>query len=72
VKQFLQGRWCRLKPLDSEEHGDDLCEAVVGPDATRLHRHLADPTPASRADIDAWLVPKAASDDPMFFAVIDR
>ncbi|SIO34454.1 Protein N-acetyltransferase, RimJ/RimL family [Rhodovulum sp. ES.010] len=72
ARQVLQGRWCRLEPLDPERHGDDLYDAVAGPHAARLHRYLADPIPTSRADFDTWLVPKAASGDPMFFAVIDQ
>lgn len=71
-RQTFEGRYCRLEPLNPAAHGDQLYEAVSGPEAERLHRFLADPIPTSRADFDSWLIPKAASADPMFFAVIDR
>jgi RimJ/RimL family protein N-acetyltransferase len=71
-RQTFEGTWCRLEPLDPARHGDQLHEAIAGPEAERLHRYLADPIPASRADFDSWLIPKSASADPMFFAVIDR
>jgi len=71
-RRVFEGRWCRLEPLDPGRHGDELFEAVAGAEAERLHRFLADPIPASRAEFDAWLVPKSASADPMFFAVLDR
>jgi len=57
--------------LDPELHGDALFEAVSGEQPGGLHRYLSDPIPASRAEFDAWLIPRASSPDPMFFAVID-
>ncbi len=68
----LEGRYTRLEPLDPARHGDELYEAVSGSEAVRLHQWLADPIPSSRSDFDSWLVPKAASTDPLFFAVIDK
>jgi RimJ/RimL family protein N-acetyltransferase len=70
--QVFEGQYCRLEPLNPARHGDQLFEAITGPEAERLHRYLADPIPTSRANFDTWLIPKAASTDPMFFAVIDR
>lgn len=71
-RRSFEGHWCRLEPLDPERHGDELFEAVSGEETSRLHRFLADLIHKSRTDFDAWLVPKAVSADPMFFAVIDR
>ena len=69
---MLEGRYARLEPLDAARHGDGLYEAVSGPEAAQLHRGLPDQVPASRAEFSAWLIAKAASDDPLFYAVIDR
>jgi RimJ/RimL family protein N-acetyltransferase len=71
-RRLFEGRYARLEPLDPGRHGNQLFEAVGGPEAERLHRWLPDPVPASRAAFQRWLVEKAASADPMFFAVIDR
>jgi RimJ/RimL family protein N-acetyltransferase len=68
----LDGRYVRLEPLDPARHGDELYEAVSGPETVRLHRWLPDSSPLSRAEFDGWLFPKAASQDPMYFAVIDK
>lgn len=68
----IEGRYTRLEPLDPARHGDELYAAISGPDAGRLHEWLPDPVPASRGDFDAWLVAKAASEDPLFHAVIDK
>jgi RimJ/RimL family protein N-acetyltransferase len=71
-RTVLEGRYTRLEPLDPARHGDQLYEAISGPEALRLHQWLADPIPSSREDFDKWLLPKAASADPLFFAVIDK
>ncbi|WP_299794442.1 GNAT family protein [uncultured Marivita sp.] len=70
-RRVLTGRWCRLEPLDPERHRDALFEAISGEHADAQHRFLADPIPTSRADFQAWLIPRATSEDPMYFAVID-
>lgn len=72
ARRVLDGHWCRLEPLDRGRHGDGLLAAVSGPEAERLHRFLPDTVPTSRAEFDGWLVEKAASSDPLFFAVIDK
>lgn len=71
-RQTLEGRYCRLEPLDPGRHGDALFHAITGAEAERLHRYLPDPVPASRADFEGWMTTRAASTDPLFFAVIDR
>jgi RimJ/RimL family protein N-acetyltransferase len=68
----IEGRYCRLEPLDAGRHGDALFAASTGPEAGRLHRWLPDAPPKSREAFEAWLAEKSASADPMFFAVIDR
>ncbi len=70
-RQPIDGRYCRLEPLDPALHGDQLFEVVSGPEAERLHCWLPDPVPASRRELDDWLTAKAASADPLYFAVID-
>jgi RimJ/RimL family protein N-acetyltransferase len=70
-RQLLEGRWCRLEPLDAARHGDDLFAASMAPGADERHRYLFE-APTSPSDYQAWLVTRAASDDPLFWAVIDR
>jgi len=72
-RRTLTGRTINLAPLDVATHGDDLWEALQGPDCDPL---LWDYLPygpfPERAPFDAWLAGNAASTDPLFFAVIDR
>ena len=72
ARTALDGTYTRLEPLDPARHGDGLYEAVSGAETGRLHEWLADPVPASRAEFEPWLQSKAASEDPLFYAVIDK
>lgn len=72
ARRPLEGRYCRLEPLDPDRHGQSLFDAVSGLEAERLHRWLPDPVLASRLEFDGWLASRSASVDPMYFAVIDR
>ncbi|MFD0915314.1 GNAT family N-acetyltransferase [Pseudahrensia aquimaris] len=68
----LEGRFCRLQPLSVEAHGDDLFAAATAEDADERFRWLPEVTPATRVEFDEWMANAAASDDPLFFAVIDK
>jgi RimJ/RimL family protein N-acetyltransferase len=68
----LDGRYCRLEPLDPARHGDDLFRASTPPDAARRFRYLFDPVVKTRADLDEWMAKAAVSADPMVWAVIDK
>jgi RimJ/RimL family protein N-acetyltransferase len=66
----LRGRYCRLEPLNSAAHGDALFAASMAAGAEDRFRYLMD-APQSRADFGHWLERASASEDPLFFAVID-
>ncbi len=66
----LAGRFCRLEPLDAARHGDQLFAAAMAPGADERFRYLFD-SPQDRAGFDSWLSRAAASEDPLFHAVID-
>lgn len=72
ARKLLDGRYCRLEPLDPSTHGDELFEAVSGPQADRLHRWLPDAVPGTRSEFNDWLMSNATSTDPIFYAVIDK
>lgn len=72
-KRTLPGRYIDLVPLDVARHGDDLWEALQGPESDPvLWDYLPYGPFPERAPFDAWLAGNAASVDPQFFAVIDR
>lgn len=69
---ILDGHYCRLEPLDAEQHCDALFAASTPPDAARRFRYLPDPAPASPADMQNWFAQTAARADAMAWAVIDK
>ena len=70
TRATLTGKYCRLEPLEPTRHGDELFAASMAPGAAERFRYLFD-APQNRADFAGWLVSAAASEDPLFFAVID-
>jgi RimJ/RimL family protein N-acetyltransferase len=71
AREPLDGRFVRLEPLDPAKHGDDLWQALQGPDPA-LWDYLGYGPFASREPFDAWLAGNAANADPLFFTVVDR
>ena len=68
----LDGRYARLEPLDAARHGADLLRVAQAEGAEARFRYLAEEPPADRDSFERWLLPAAASADPLFFAVVDR
>ena len=68
----LEGRYVRLEPLDAARHGEALFEMATADDAEGRFRWLFDTKPATRAEFQPWLDKSAASEDPLFFVVIDK
>ncbi len=67
----FEGRYVRLEPLEVERHGEGLYTASTMEDADFRFRYLPDEAPESHDGFKPWLERAAASEDPMFFAVID-
>lgn len=71
-RTVLDGRYARLEPLDAARHGAQLLESAQAPGAEARFRYLSEDAPRDRDEFDPWLRKAQASDDPLFFAVIDR
>jgi RimJ/RimL family protein N-acetyltransferase len=61
-----------LAPLDPEQHGEDLWEATKGEQNDALWRYLAEGPFPDREDFDRALAAMAASEDPLYFAIIGQ
>jgi RimJ/RimL family protein N-acetyltransferase len=72
AREVLEGRYVRLEPLDAQKHGDGLFEASTVADADGRFRWLFDVPPENRQAFQPWLENAAASEDPLFFVVIDK
>ncbi|WP_070887040.1 GNAT family N-acetyltransferase [Pseudomonas argentinensis] len=69
----IDGRFVRLEPLDAQRHGEDLWDALQGPDSDpAMWDYLPYGPFAERSAFDSWLQDKQGSSDPLFFTVIDK
>ena len=68
----FEGRFARLEPFKAEVHGDDLFSAATYGDADARFVYLPEFMPESRVEFQPWLENAQASEDPLFFAVIDK
>ncbi len=59
-----------LEPVDPGRHATDLFSSADG--APELWNHLAYGPFASQQEFTAWLKDRVTTDDPLFYAIIDR
>lgn len=71
-KKTFEGSFVRLEPLNGERHARELFESAQEPGADDRFRYLFDAPPADYSDLQRWIAKVEASDDPLFFAVIDK
>lgn len=71
TRTALVGRYARLEPLLAA-HTQGLYEASSGAGAAQRFAYLADEAPRDLEDMRAWISKYLATEDPLFFAVIDR
>jgi RimJ/RimL family protein N-acetyltransferase len=71
-RKTLEGRYVRLEPLSAAWHGDGLFEAATTANADERFRWLGEYPPESRAAFQPWLDKAEASEDPLYFTVIDK
>jgi RimJ/RimL family protein N-acetyltransferase len=70
TRTAMTGRIAALAPLDAELHGAALWEQLALPGSARLFDYLADEPFPDRESLKAALAAKAASEDPLFFAIL--
>ena len=69
--QVIQGKYCRLEPLDADQHGADLFAAFARDTHGSLWTYLPTGPFASADEYIQWIRDFAAGQDPLFFAIID-
>jgi RimJ/RimL family protein N-acetyltransferase len=72
ARDVLEGRDVDLEPLNASRHGTALFESTGGSEHNRLWTYMFDGPYASRAAFDVSLERLAASDDPFYYAIVDR
>jgi RimJ/RimL family protein N-acetyltransferase len=68
----LEGELVTLEPLDPGAHAAALFGASSGPAEAGLWDYLTVGPFASERDFARWAAAAAASDDPLFFAIVER
>ena len=72
ARETMQGRTCRLEPLDPARHADDLIEAFARDAEGRTWTYLPY-GPFESADAHrAWLREISSQRDPQFYAIVDE
>lgn len=71
-RQTLEGRLVLLEPLDPSVHGDALYEGTHGEQREDLWRYLFEGPFADRSTFETHLKKASASEDPLFFAIVDK
>jgi RimJ/RimL family protein N-acetyltransferase len=70
-REAMQGRWCRLEPLDAERHARPLHEAFAMDVEGRNWTYLPYGPYDSFGSYRAWVESAGKGQDPLFFAIID-
>jgi RimJ/RimL family protein N-acetyltransferase len=70
-RAVMAGPHARLEPLDAARHLDDLYSACCEPANDAGWTYLPYGPFADREGYAAWLTGAAASEDPLFFAIVD-
>jgi RimJ/RimL family protein N-acetyltransferase len=71
TRSAIDGDLVRLEVLDPERHAVSLFTSSHVPGAEDLWQHLPYGPFAGQAEFTAWLEQRAASADPLFYAVVD-
>ena len=70
-RSAMDGRWCRVEPIDPERHAAELHRANTEDAEGRIWSYLAYGPFETLADYRAWMAATCLGDDPRFHAVID-
>ena len=68
----MQGRTCRVEPLDPDRHAADLHAANSEDPDGRIWTYMGYGPFAGLADYRAWMEKDALGDDPLFHAIVDQ
>jgi RimJ/RimL family protein N-acetyltransferase len=69
---ILQGRYCRLEPIDPDRHAPDLFTAGQLDREGRNWTYLSDGPFETFAEYRAWMDRTCLGSDPQFYAIVDQ
>ena len=68
----MEGRYCRVEPLDPARHAADLFDAYCEDAEDRVWSYLGYGPFKALAGFEAWMRKTCLGDDPLFHAIVDR
>ena len=68
----MEGRLCRVEPLDSQRHAADLYEANMADREDRMWAYLPYGPFATFDEYGSWMEATCMGGDPMFHAIVDK
>jgi RimJ/RimL family protein N-acetyltransferase len=71
-RETLDGRAVLVQPLDPLVHGDALYEGTHADHREELWRYLPEGPFPNRSTFDTYLKRASVSEDPLFFAIVDK
>jgi RimJ/RimL family protein N-acetyltransferase len=71
-REPIEGRFCRLEPLDPDRHAAALFAANTADADGRSWTYLAYGPFGTLASYRDWMIATCLGDDPQFFAIIDK
>jgi RimJ/RimL family protein N-acetyltransferase len=69
-REPLEGRYCRVEPLDPERHTADLFEAYTQDSVGEGWTYLPYGPFEDRAELWSWIEEMTRRDDPLFYAIV--
>lgn len=70
-REMMQGRYCRIEPIDVEAHAADLFSAFGQGTENRIWTYLPYGPFDNEADFRMWMEGACFDDDPLFHVIID-
>jgi RimJ/RimL family protein N-acetyltransferase len=67
----MQGRFCRLVPVDVEHHGQDLYQAFASDTSHHNWTYLPYGPFDNQSQFNDWLASSCLGDDPLFHTIVD-
>lgn len=72
AREAIEGRLCRLEPLDVTRHAESLCAANALDRGGRMWAYLPYGPFEALDGYRAWVGEMSTRPDPLFFAIVDR
>ena len=68
----MDGRWCRIEPLEPGRHAAQLYRAFAEDPEGRIWTYLPYGPFAAQSDFETWMAKACLGEDPLFHAILDR